>query len=961
MAGVDDGASVGAGVADVAFGRCVVLVSQRTLLIDGAPVELGDRAFELLLALIDGRGRHVTKDQLMARVWPGRIVEENTLEGRISLLRRSLGADRTAIRTIAGRGYQFVAEPRAVVTAAAASAVAVVFPPLAPLAAAAVAGHPLPSRVSMLIGRATALVEITELARDTRLLTLVGTGGIGKTRLAVEAARMLAPAFSDGAYLAELGSVTAPASVPMAVAVALGLPLGDGAAGLGQMAAALRAKHVLLVLDNCEHVIGAAAHLVEHLLRAAPGVCIIATTREALRIEGEYVYRVASLDVPDEEGAEPGVLAASGALQLFQARLGGSAGEGASGRELALQVRICRRLDGIPLALELAAARVAVLGLEGVATRLDDRFQLLTNGARTALPRQQTLRATLDWSYDLLPAPERAVLGQLSIFAGHFSLASASAIVAAPDVDECIASLVGKSLVVVAAVGAHARYKLLETTRVYAREKLRMVDSGEQLARAHALHYLALFEAGEAEARAGVTAAWRACHAPHLEDYRAAASWAFGASGDAALGVRLALAGMPLSLQLGLLQEGLARVDLALAWVERHDAGDDICRMKLYAARGTALLYQAVSQASGAAFEQALALADRLGDVAHQKLGVWGSWCYSYLNGDYGTALVLAQRFHRLAAGGTDSDSLVADRIVGITHLCLGHLAQSRAALERMLDAQPASGMGASSIRFLYDEQMLGRTSLAHTLYLQGYPEQAVRQASLALAGAQALAHVPSLCYALSEGVCAIALLVGDHATLAQATLLLDSATRQHGMSTWKARARIWLALPQLLDGQDGVYDQAIAPALAEIGVARFFISLTPLLTTVALALGEQDRCADGLALLDPALAQARISGDACSLVELMRAHALLVAMRGEGGDAACAEQLLAGALASAHAQGFLSWELRCMVALAGLQQQGVPANLDALRAVQGRFSEGWDCADLSSARGLLGREQASG
>jgi predicted ATPase/DNA-binding winged helix-turn-helix (wHTH) protein len=951
--------SDGIAPANVAFGNCIVMVAQRRLLREGTVLELGDRAFELLLTLIAEHGKCVTKDALIARVWPGRIIEENTLEGRISLLRRVLGPERDAIRTIAGRGYQFVADVYTVSPAPVAAAL----PPqsIAPEAP----GDPLPASVSTLIGRAVAKAELTEIARAHRLITLVGTGGIGKTRLAVEVARMLAPAFADGAFLAELGSVPSAGFLPAAISTALGLPRG-GEAGAEQMAAQLRGRHLLLVLDNCEHLIGAAALLAERLLRGASRLVVIATSREALRIEGEYVYRVSSLDIPDADDEEPDVLATYGALQLFRARLGPDAGDLMSRRSLALQAHICRRLDGIPLALELAAARVAVLGLEGVAARLDNRFQLLNNGARTALPRQQTLRATLDWSYDLLPASERTVLGHLSIFAGHFSLDAAAAIAAtseqgAGDVEQSIASLVEKSLVSADRAGTALRYKLLETTRAYARETLPVGTARASLARAHAKYYLALFEAGASESPDGMTSAWRARHMSHLEDLRAAVGWAYGDGGDAVIGVRLTLASMPLSLQLGLLEECLARVDLALAWLERHGDSDANCRMKLYAARGTALLYQSASAATGVAFQQALALADAQGDVEYQKRGVWGAWCHAYLNGQYVHALTLAQRFHQLAAGGqSHSDRSVADRIIGISNLCLGRLADSRVALERMLHTAGSVGRRRHTIRFLYDEQMLAHTSLAHTLYLQGYPEQAVRQTNLALASARELGHLPSVCYALSEGVCAIALLVGDETMLAQASASLDEATRRHGSSTWTARSRLWTALPKLLHGQSDLYDEVIAPAMIEIGVARFFISLTPLLTSVALALGEQGRVDDGMALIDPALIQASASGDACSLVELTRAHAILLSMRDGEGDNVLAEQILAGVLARAREQGFLSWELRCALALARLRQRrGVPCTAAPLRDARRRFSEGWERVDLRSANALLGQAVA--
>src|SRR6266850_1476112 len=447
----------------VEFGRFRVEPHRRELLADDQPIKLGGRAFDLLIALIEASGAVVSKDVLLDRVWPGRIVEENRLQNQVSALRRAFGPDHDLIRTVAGRGYQFTGEIRARPGGPAGRSSA------RETAGDAAPAHPptnLAERVSELIGRDKDVEEIFDLIAEHRLLTLTGVGGIGKTTLGLEVARLLLPEFADGIWVAELGPLSDPGLVFVTVATALGLELTAGATSPGRVADALGSKRLLLVLDNCEHVINAAASMAEALLRTNPSTRVIATSREPLRAPGECIYRV-------------------------------------------------RRLDGMPLAIELAAARTASLGLEGLASRLDDRFRLLTGGRRTAPPRHQTLRATLDWSYELLSEPERVILRRLAVFAGPFSMEAAAAVaaspeLAAPDVIEGLLGLVTKSLVVAEGEGAVARYRLLDTMRAYTLEKLGESGERARLARRHAEYYRQLFERAETESETQPSAEWLA-------------------------------------------------------------------------------------------------------------------------------------------------------------------------------------------------------------------------------------------------------------------------------------------------------------------------------------------------------------------------------------------------------------------------------------------------------------------
>src|ERR1700720_2786183 len=410
------------------FGRFRVLPHRREMIADGKPIRLGGRAFDILMALIEARGAVVTKDALTKQVWSGRVVEENNLQSHISALRAALGPDRDLIRTVSGRGYQFIGEIR-VLSVAGDERASV---GLGEAESGGVAPTNVPEPVSELIGRDDELAEVVNLMGAHRLVTLSGAGGIGKTRLAVAVARELRPHFADGVWLAQFSPLADPKLVPATVAAAVGLGLG-GEASVQSVAQALAGRRLLLVLDTCEHVIEIAASMAEAALGAGSELRILATSRELLKAEGEWVYPVSPLAVPTAD-VEQGDFFEYGAIRLFLERARAADPRFTPDRPLVeLIAAICRRLDGIPLAIELAAARASALGIEGLAAHLDDRFRLLTGGKRTGLLRHQTLQATLDWGYELLIEPERVILRRLAVFAGPFSLQATIAIAAGPE------------------------------------------------------------------------------------------------------------------------------------------------------------------------------------------------------------------------------------------------------------------------------------------------------------------------------------------------------------------------------------------------------------------------------------------------------------------------------------------------------------------------------------------------
>jgi predicted ATPase/DNA-binding winged helix-turn-helix (wHTH) protein len=465
-------------------GRWELDLARHELRARGVPVPLGSRALHILAVLVESAGKLIAKDELMARVWPGVIVEENTLAVHISAVRKALGPDRGTLRTAFGRGYRLTGDWAIRKQSAPVELDALEpAPPVEPFLTN------VPAAVSEIVGRTAAVRQCQDLLSAHRAVTLTGPGGIGKTTLALDITRSLFPSFCGDCWFVDMASLSDPALVPSVVAGVLGFKLGGEESSSDSVARAIGGERLLLVLDNCEHVIDAAARLAETILRLCPAASILSTSREALRIEGEQVYRVPPLDVPSPYQEEWDVVLAHSAVQLFIARMRALDSAFSPNTEgLRAIAAVCRRLDGVPLAIEFAAARAAVLGLERVLSGLDERFGLLTGGRRTAPARHQTLRATLDWSYALLPETERCLLRRLGIFAASFTLEAANAVMSerghsAPVVLEEISNLVAKSLVELDGSAPSGRWRLLETTRAYALEKLAQHGEMHQMAR----------------------------------------------------------------------------------------------------------------------------------------------------------------------------------------------------------------------------------------------------------------------------------------------------------------------------------------------------------------------------------------------------------------------------------------------------------------------------------------------
>ena len=477
----------------------------------------------------------------------------------------------------------------------------------------------LPQQISSFIGRARELAEVKQLLLRSRLLTLVGIGGIGKTRLMLQAAADSIDAYPDGVWVVELGSIADAALVPSSVAQVLNVQERAGTPLAQTLCSHLRSRRALLVLDNCEHLVDACAELAASLLAAAPDSRILASSREPLHIAGEQCYPVPPLSLPAPESDLESLLR-SEAVQMIVERIRLQEPSFAlTERQAPAIAAVCAHLDGIPLALELAAGRVKSLSIEEINARLKDRFRLLTGGSRAALPHQQTLRATLDWSYELLGEQERAVLNRLAVFSGGFTLAAASFVASGETTDEFaaidrVSQLVEQSLVVAESIAAGTRYRLLETTRTYALEKLAATGESASIERRHAECFRRALARAVDDWLRIPDADWRAAYVPERDNVRAALDWALGTGGDRALGIALAGASGPIWTELSLYGEGHRRLELAAGHIDGGTPAADEARLWLWLGLNWAL---AAPDKAVPALERAIEIYRRLGDAVN--------------------------------------------------------------------------------------------------------------------------------------------------------------------------------------------------------------------------------------------------------------------------------------------------------------------------------------------------------
>ena len=911
------------------------------MLADGKPLQLGDRAFDVLMRLLEARGALVAKNDLLKSVWPGQIVEENALQAQISALRKAFAAERDLIKTVAGRGYQFTGEVREA------------------LSTATGASSNIQQSTSELIGRDEQLQQVLDLLTRQRLVSLCGPGGIGKTRLAVEVARLLLDRFASKVCIAKLAPLAHPRLVPATVANALGLALAGGPASAERIAAAIGVQPIVLVLDNCEHVIDAAARLAESLLHHTPAARLLVTSTEPLRLDGEYVYRVPSLELPSEKAA-PDDVTRTGSFRLLLARMReGDPQFVPDDAALSTMAYICRRLDGIPLALELAASRAASLGIDAVSSRLDDRFRILTGGRRTAMPRHQTLRATFDWSSDLLPESERLILRRLSVFAGPVPLSVAARVVAGSELTEAelldgIGNLVSKSLVM--RDTATRFYRLLESTRAYAREKLSSSGELDAIARRHAEQYRDLFHQAELDWESQPTTHWLTTYEPYLDDLRAALDWAFSMVGEEHAAIDLTACAVPLWFHLSLIEECLARVEEALKRVPSAERLSEHRVMQLHATHGWALMYTiGPARETGAAWNDALKLAEGLNSTDYQLRALWGLWAGNINNGDFTAALELAQRFHVVAENSSEpTDLLVGARMMAQSLHFLGKQTEALVLIEDMLRRYEPPHRRSHVVRFQFDQRVTARITLSRVLWLRGKTDQALRQIEIGIEEALSLSHNLSLGNLLAQAACPVTLLAGQLDLADRYIEMCIEKATTNALYVWRIYGHCFRGMLSIRRGDVTRGVVQLGEAIDELRRAKFVQYLTAFLVAHADGLAQAKRVDQALKATNEALARVEQSNERWCLPELLRTRGELALH--QTASQSDAEKYFKQAIDLARAQGALSWELRAATSLARLHKiQGRPAHgKDILEPVLQTFTEGLGSHDVTSAATLL-------
>jgi predicted ATPase/DNA-binding winged helix-turn-helix (wHTH) protein len=930
----------------LAFGPFVVVPGERVLLEDGRPVRLGSRALDILIALAARAGEVVSRNELMAAAWPNIHVEEANLRVHIGALRKVL-ADHDAgarfIENVPGRGYCFVAKVTAVGSAPAPPSISAA-KPATPTATAA-------------IGRDQAVAALRQQLPLRRLVTIVGPGGIGKTTVALAVAETMAADYPDGLVFVDLAPVSDAALVSGVVAVALGLP-GRSALSPADLKQALADRRMLVVFDSCEHLIEVVAVVAERLIQTLPGVDILATSREPLRAKGEWVERLPPLGLPPvSPSITAGEALAFPAVQLFVDRAASClGGYRLTDADAALVVEICRRLDGIALAIELAAGRLETLGLRGLAASLKDSFLVLTRGRRTALARHQTMRATLDWSFTVLPLAEQTLFRRLTVFNGDFSLDAARAVagddLSPPEIGETIANLVEKSLVTTSFIGDDIRYRLLETTRAYGLERLAASGEADRIACRHALYYRDVFDRADAEWESRPAAEWLDDYAFHIDNLRSALDWSFSAAGDKTIGVALAAAAVPLWFQSSLVDECLSRVQQALAVLDASPEPDLRRRMQLQSALGWPQMRSIAGLRGIAAWQETLRLAEQIGDTDYQQRALWALWVDRTNSGEPRAALAIAERFSALAvATNAPAEERIGDRMRARSLYLLGDLNGARDHIDRMLDRYVPPASRSHVARFQYDQRLVARITLARVLWLEGHADKARHEIETLVAQAASIGHALTLAHVLSDGACPVALMIGDLDLAERYTAMLHEQTRTHSLDVWHNYANAFAGEIMIRRGELAAGLDRLRGAIEALRQANFILYQTAFLASLAQGLEEAGQMAGALAAVDQAIAQCGRTGEAWMLAELHR-------IRGELRLHDDGEASLLHALKIAREQKALAWELRTATSLAR-QRHGMRRSADAralVASVLEKLTEGFATPDYRAASALMVR-----
>jgi predicted ATPase/DNA-binding winged helix-turn-helix (wHTH) protein len=936
------------------FGPFELNVAERSLKKANQVIPLGGRAYDILIALLEKAGEVVAKAELIAKAWPDITVEEGSLRVHLSALRKALGDGQFGnkyIASIQGHGYSFIA-------------------PVTRLPADSGRGNAssglsnLPPALGRMVGRDDVVLEIQTSLQTERLITILGAGGMGKTTVALAVGYSALERFSGAVFIVDLSTVRDKEQVIGAIASAIELDLRivDPKDALLEF---LRPQRALIILDSCEHLIAETAEIADSIFQSAPNIHMLATSRETLQVVGERVFRLGPLDCPPEQpGLTASEVLAYPAVRLFAECVSARGGDfSLSDDEVPMVAEICRKLDGIPLAIELAAGRAAIFGVRNTVARLGSRLDLLKFGRRTANPRHQTLKATLDWSHDHLSEVERVVLRRVAIFIGPFTLKAALAVgeeggIDQAEIEGAVENLVNKSLIAMWPSNPWVLYRLLDTTRTYALEKLRLSGEYHSIAARHANFSVQLLESSRgnfidlehAEAPAGALP-------DYLGNIRAALEWSFGPDGSDGAAIRMAAAASQLFLATSLFVECRGWMERAIdRMVADCDPRD---QMEIHASLALSLMFTAGnSERVRDAFNSALTFAERRDDAYQQLRLLSGLSMYLHRTIDAAGSLEVALRAESVAKKtGNPEDAALADSMLGAAYYMLADHVRAPKYLEQALHTSPASRRF-NATQYLFDIRNTSLFNLTRSHWFAGNLDRAAGYAERTIEEAERSDNPIALCRAFILTM-PFYFWIGHLGKVERDLSKLELTAEKYSLEPFRAvamglRGRHLIGAGQMLDGIRHLQD-----SLEKLRVLRYEMLVTDFVAELAVSLARQNERAEALALIDRSIAMQ------LNLKRPLHLPALFLAkgstfMCGESQQSDLALECFKEAMTLAGQQSALSFELRAGLQLAQLwiDRGQIGRAHDLIGPIFGRFTEGLATPDLVLARQIL--EQTS-
>ncbi|MER9432015.1 winged helix-turn-helix domain-containing protein [Mesorhizobium sp. M0408] len=938
--------------APISFGSFRLDRAQRLLLQDGEPVRIGSRALDLLIALIDRAGDIVSRHELLELVWRNVVVDEAGVRVHMASLRRALGDGRDGARyivNIAGRGYSFVApiapnEPDPQPP-----------PPAASLAPRSTGRVPPPPR--SLIGREAVITSLSELLLARRFISIVGPGGIGKTTVAAAIVQRLQSAFDDtNVIFVDFGAMTEGRLVPGAVIAAVGCAIG-GADPVTELVTFLADKRVLIIFDSCEHLVDPTSLLAGELFQRSPGVHLLVTSRESLRVDGETVHLLSPLAYPADEFPTAPEALATPAVQLFMDRAAYSGFHGElTDSDAPVVGEICRRTDGIALAIELAASRVGTYGIRGVANLLAGNAKLRLAGRRNVVPRHQTLEAMLDWSFELLAELEQRVLSRLSVFVGLFSIEAACSVAGSAGDDGkatmvSIASLVDKSMLWVQPVGKVVFYRLADVTRAYAATKLQEVEELEPISRRHARYFASLLKGVALEH--GAYADMRP-YAPHISNVRKALEWSFSDPESHAVAVELAADAVPLFLGLWLLSEGRHWSRLALS---ASDEIKELPRRELRLPEAPADSAQN-TQNDAQEFPDAIEPGPNLleadgGEMTRFRL-LAGLNSFLTTLGDFEGGLAAAKRCGIIAERiGALSDRVIAEWMLAAAYHLGGDQAAAMTHCERGFALEAEIGHPEFRL-FGYDHHLRAELALSRILWLRGSPARACRLVLEAMEGAALSSLHSNYSMAAANGV-AVLLWSGNSR---ESGTHIDRLIAHVETHPFKLNAAAALALKGewlVMVGEPLAGIAALQEALKMLNREQFQMVVPGAARALADGLAQSGQYREAQTMIDEVTSSAERMGQKFWLPDLYRTKGE-INLKAPSPDVEAAEQAFLVSIKLAGEQGAIGWELKAAIPLARLligRERAADA-IALLTPIYEAHSERTGTTDLADAKSLL-------